>query len=113
MSEAPWRPTLDGVVIACRLTPKGGRDAIDGTATLSDGARVLLARVRAAPEDGKANEALCALIAGRLGVAASKVRLVAGAKSRVKQVAVTGEPEGLVEGLDKLTRGAPPPGAKG
>ncbi|MBV8474240.1 MAG: DUF167 domain-containing protein, partial [Hyphomicrobiales bacterium] len=50
--EAPWRTTLDGLVIACRLTPKGGRDAIDGTATLSDGSRVLLARVRAAPEDG-------------------------------------------------------------
>ncbi len=46
MSETPWRATLDGVVIACRLTPKGGRDAIDGVATLSDGTRVLLARVR-------------------------------------------------------------------
>jgi uncharacterized protein (TIGR00251 family) len=99
VSEAPWRPTLDGVVIACRLTPKGGRDAIDGTATLSDGTRVLLARVRAAPEDGKANEALCALIADKLGVAASKVRLVTGAKSRVKQIAVTGEPEGLMARL--------------
>ncbi len=104
MSEAPWRPTLDGIVIACRLTPKGGRDAIDGAATLSDGSRVLLARVRAAPEDGKANEALCALIADKLGVAASKVRLVAGAKSRVKQVAVTGELEGLVEALKGLPR---------
>ena len=30
MSDAPWRATLDGVVVACRLTPKGGRDAIDG-----------------------------------------------------------------------------------
>ncbi len=97
--EAPWRATLDGLVITCRLTPKGGRDAIDGTATLSDGSRVLLARVRAAPEDGKANEALCALIAGKLGVAASKVRLVAGAKSRIKQVAVSGQPEALIEGL--------------
>ena len=105
MSETPWRATLDGIVIACRLTPKGGRDAIDGTATLADGMRVLLVRVRAAPEDGKANEALCALIAGKLGVAASKVRLVAGAKSRVKQVAVTGEPEGLLARLERM-RGA-------
>ena len=103
MSEAPWRATLDGVVIACRLTPKGGRDAIDGVATLSDGMRVLLVRVRAAPQDGKANAALCALIAGKLGVAASKARLAAGAKSRVKQVAVTGEMEELVAGLAGLT----------
>ncbi len=53
MSETPWRATLDGIVIACRLTPKGGRDAIDGVATLSDGMRVLLVRVRSAPEDGQ------------------------------------------------------------
>jgi uncharacterized protein (TIGR00251 family) len=91
MSEAPWRATPDGVIIACRLTPKGGRDAIDGVATLADGTRVLLVRVRSAPEDGKANEALCRLIAETLGVATSKARLVAGAKSRLKQVAATGE----------------------
>ena len=103
--EAPWRQTLDGLVIACRLTPKGGRDAIDGTATLSDGTRVLLARVRAAPEDGKANEALCALLADKLGVAASRVRLVAGAKSRIKQIAVTGESEELAAKLQEM-RGA-------
>ena len=102
MTDAPWRATLDGVVIACRLTPKGGRDAIDGTATLSDGMRVLLVRVRAAPEDGKANEALCALIAGKLGVAATKARLVAGAKSRVKQVAVMGEVEELLARLEEM-----------
>ena len=112
MSEAPWRATPDGVVVACRLTPKGGRDAIDGVATLSDGMHVLLARVRSAPEDGKANEALCRLIADKLGVAASKARLVAGAKSRLKQVAVTGEPGGLIARLSELTRGAPFSGAK-
>jgi hypothetical protein len=100
MSAAPWRATLDGVVIACRLTPKGGRDSIDGVATLSDGTCVLLARVRAAPEDGKANAALCRLIAERLGVAASKVRLVAGAKSRLKQVAATGEAGALAARLE-------------
>ncbi len=105
MSSDPWRATLDGVVIACRLTPKGGRDAIDGVATLSDGTCVLLTRVRSAPEDGKANEALCKLIAGTLGVAASKARLVAGAKSRLKQVAVTGEAEELAARLAGL-RGA-------
>jgi len=102
VSETPWRATPDGVVVACRLTPKGGRDAIDGVATLSDGTRVLLARVRAAPEDGRANEALCRLIAEMLGVAPSKARLVAGAKSRLKQVAVTGEPGELIARLEGL-----------
>ena len=108
--DTPWRATIDGVVISCRLTPKGGRDAIDGVATLSDGARVLIARVRAAPEDGKANDALCALMAARLGVAASPVKLTAGAKSRVKQIFCggrCGELMGRLEGLWKRQRGKP------
>ena len=109
MSGDPWRATPDGIVIACRLTPKGGRDAIEGVATLSDGARVLLVRVRCAPEDGKANAALCGLIAERLGVAASRVRVVAGGKSRVKQVGVTGEPEAL---LPRLSSSPEPTGSK-
>ena len=75
MSDTPWRATLEGVVVACRLTPKGGRDAIDGAATLSDGTRVLLVRVRAVPEDGKANDALLRLIADKAGVPASRARL--------------------------------------
>jgi hypothetical protein len=98
----PWRATVDGVVVACRLTPKGGRDAIDGVARLSDGTAVLLARVREPPEDGRANDALCALMAKRLSTAASRVRLTAGAKSRLKQVAVTGDPEALIARLRAL-----------
>jgi uncharacterized protein (TIGR00251 family) len=94
----------DGVIVACRLTPKSGRDAIEGAATLADGTSMWLARVRAAPENGRANEALCRLIAQTLGVAASKVRLVAGAKSRVKQIAVTGETGELVAKLEGLAR---------
>ena len=101
--EPPWRSTLDGIVVACRLTPKGGRDAIEGVATLSDGARVLLARVRSAPEDGRANQALCRLVAESLEVAASRVRLIAGSKSRLKQVAVTGDPAELAARLERVT----------
>lgn len=102
MTDDPWRATLDGVVVACRLTPKGGRDAIDGVARLSDGTAVLLARVRAAPEDGRANDALCALIAKTLGAPAARVRLMAGLKSRLKQVAVSGDPEALIARLRAL-----------
>ena len=51
-----------------RLTPKGGRDAIDGIETLADGRTVLKARVRAAPSEGEANAALIQLIAKTLGV---------------------------------------------
>jgi uncharacterized protein YggU (UPF0235/DUF167 family) len=97
----PWRATADGLVVVCRLTPKGGRDAIDGVATLSDGAVVLAARVREAPEDGRANEALCRLIAKAAGVSASRARLAAGAKSRIKQVALEGDTEALMAALER------------
>ena len=101
MSAAPWRATPDGVVVACRLTPKGGRDAIAGAATLADGTRVLLVRVRAVPENGKANDALIRLIADKAGVPPSRARLIAGAKSRLKQVAISGAPAALIAKLEQ------------
>ena len=107
MSGEPWRATRDGIVLACRLTPKGGRDAIDGVAVLADGKSVLLTRVRSAPEDGRANEALRALIAEKLAAPVSRVVLTGGAKSRVKQLEVSGDPAVLIARLRAL--GAPSP----
>jgi uncharacterized protein YggU (UPF0235/DUF167 family) len=97
-----WRRTKEGVIVACRLTPKGGRDAIDGVAQLADGSFVLAARVRSAPQGGEANQALCALLADRLGAPSSHARIVAGSKSRLKQVAVLGDPATLVARLEAL-----------
>ena len=86
-----WSAAPDGVVIAVRLTPKGGRDSIDGIETMSDGRAVLKARVRAAPHEGAANEALAALLAKSLGVPPRSVEIVGGATSRIKRVHVVGE----------------------
>jgi uncharacterized protein len=47
-------------------------------------------RVNAPPVDGRANDALCRLIAARAGVAASRVSVVRGAKARDKVVRVEG-----------------------
>ena len=99
-NDAPWRASSDGVTVACRLTPKGGRDAIDGVATLAGGASVLLGRVRAVPEAGKANDALLRLMAAKAGVPASHVRLASGARSRLKSVAILGDPAALLARLE-------------
>lgn len=45
----PWNATASALSVTIRLTPRGGRDALDGIETLSDGRAVLKARVRAAP----------------------------------------------------------------
>jgi uncharacterized protein YggU (UPF0235/DUF167 family) len=82
-----------------RLTPRGGRDALDGVETRADGRAVLKARVRAAPEKGAANAALAALLADLLGVPKSAVSVTAGATSRVKTVEVAGDAAALARAL--------------
>jgi uncharacterized protein (TIGR00251 family) len=99
---AAWSTAPDGVVIAVRLTPKGGRDSIDGVEAMSDGRAVLKARVRAAPHEGAANEALVALLAKSLGIPPRSIEIVGGATSRIKRVHVVGEAGALVATLEKL-----------
>jgi uncharacterized protein (TIGR00251 family) len=77
--------------IPVRLHPRGQRDELMG---LRDG--VLQARVSAPPVDGRANRALCKLIAKRLGIAPSRVSVVRGEKGRDKLIRVEGiEPTAL------------------
>ena len=75
-----------------RLTPAGGTDRIDGRAADESGA-YLKARVRAAPEDGKANAALTALIAKAYGVAKTDIAVARGASSRMKTLEIEGARE--------------------
>jgi uncharacterized protein YggU (UPF0235/DUF167 family) len=83
------RPSALSARLRVRLTPAGGADRIDGCAK-DDAGPYLKARVRAAPEDGKANTALCALIAKTLGVAKSNVSVARGATSRMKVLEIEG-----------------------
>ena len=78
-----------------RATPKGGRDALDGVAALSDGREVLKVRVRAAPEDGAATKAVIKVVAAAAGVATSRVALASGATARVKVLRIDGDPDAL------------------
>jgi uncharacterized protein len=76
-----------------RVTPRAGRNEVAGE---RDG--VLLVRVTAPPEGGKANMAVCRVIAKALGVAPSRVSVVRGAGSRQKVLQV----EGLDEPGERL-----------
>ena len=94
----PWRHAAGGLVVRFRLTPKSSKDAIDGLEMTADGP-AFKARVRALPEDGAANAALEKLAAAWLGVPKSAVRLVSGGKSRVKTLAVEGDPAAIADRL--------------
>src|SRR6185436_19719943 len=89
-------------MLAVRLTPRGGRDAIDGIEQLSDGRRVLKVRVRAAASEGEANAALTKLVARTLGVPSRDVSLVAGASARLKRIRVAGAAATYAVMLEKI-----------
>jgi hypothetical protein len=100
----PWEAVAGGLALTVRLTPKGGRDAIDGIEQLSDGRGVLKARVRAAPTEGEANDALCRLIARTLRVPPRDVVVSAGATSRLKRLAISGDGPTLSAALEKMCK---------
>jgi uncharacterized protein YggU (UPF0235/DUF167 family) len=102
MPAQPFEANRAGLRLRVRLTPRGGRDAIEGIEVLADGNAVLKVRVRAAPERGLANRALEALVARSLGVPKSSVSVVAGEASRVKTVAVIGDPVRLSDKVAAL-----------
>lgn len=91
-----------GVSFQLRLTPRGGRDAIDGWTKVSSDAKYLKARVRAIPEDGKANAALIALLASHLGVPKASVRIASGAASRLKRIEIAGDADALIARLEAI-----------
>jgi uncharacterized protein len=97
-----YRTSKEGVNFQVRLTPKGGRDAMEGWAESSDGSVHLKARVRAAPENGKANTALIALLADVLDVPKSAVRIASGASGRLKRIEIAGNGAALAARLDRL-----------
>jgi len=103
-SVLPWIEQPGGLILTVRLTPKGGRDSIDGVETLSDGRAVLKARVRAAPSEGEANAALARLLAKTLGVPPRNVEIVGGATARIKRMMVSGDAPALAAALEKIAR---------
>ena len=97
----PWQAVPGGVIVTLRLTPKGGRDAVDGIGTGAGGQPVLKLRVRAAPTGGAANAALLKLLAHELGLPARDLSLVGGATARVKRVRISGDGAALAAALAK------------
>ncbi len=81
------------------MTPKGGRDAIDGIAELADGTCVLKVRGRAA---ARAGAALVRLMAASLKVPARDVSLMVGGRGRVKRLQIGGAGAELGAALERI-----------
>jgi uncharacterized protein YggU (UPF0235/DUF167 family) len=83
LAETPLRLTV-------RVTPRGGRDAVEGWTADAAGHPLLKVRVSAAAAEGAANAAVAALLAKALGVPRSAVRIVSGQTARVKRLEIAG-----------------------
>jgi len=79
------KESLKTVSFEVRISPRASRDAIEG-----EHGGALKIRLTAPPVDDRANQSLRSLLARRLKVPVSAVRIVAGEKSRTKRVAISG-----------------------
>ena len=73
------------LVFSVRVKPRAGRDAIEG---VREGA--LVVRLTAPPVEGQANDALVRLLAERLHLPKSAVRILSGERGRLKRIGVRG-----------------------
>lgn len=86
MSLPPYLSESDGAtLVRVRVQPRAGRDAIEG-----ERGGALLVKVKAPPVDGKANDAVCRLLARAAGVPPTRAELVRGASARDKVVRLPG-----------------------
>jgi len=77
--------------LAVHVTPKSGRDEVVGWRGSE-----LSVRVTAAPESGKANSAVCVVVAKRLGVPKTSVRVIRGDISRHKILEISSVDEARI-----------------
>jgi hypothetical protein len=89
------------VRVRVKAQPGARRDAVLGVAPAADGPRLRVA-VTAPAADGRANRALCALLAGALGVPPSAVQVAQGQAAREKTLAVAGDAAALGARLEGL-----------
>ncbi|WP_455480885.1 DUF167 domain-containing protein [Bartonella sp. B12(2025)] len=76
----------NGLILFVYLIPKASVDRIMGVECRDNGKQYLIVRLRAVPEDGKANRALIKFLAKQWKVPSSCISLKSGATSRYKQL---------------------------
>jgi uncharacterized protein len=79
------QPHVEGATVALRVQPKAKRNAVVG-----EQAGALKVSVTAPPEDGRANEAVLALLRKEFDLQRSQVELLSGQTNRNKVVLVRG-----------------------
>jgi hypothetical protein len=71
----------NGIQLSVRVTPRSAKDQVEGIE-----AQHIKIRLRAAPEKGKANEAIIKILADFFDIAPSQISIISGQTSRIKKV---------------------------
>lgn len=98
-----WRALPSGVSLSVKVSPRGGRDAVQGLVVDATGMAHVKVRVAAAPVDGAANQAVQTTIATWLGLKPRDVTLILGDASRSKVFQLAGDAAALTRKLQTLT----------
>ncbi|HYV89030.1 MAG TPA: DUF167 family protein [Candidatus Polarisedimenticolia bacterium] len=112
IDSSPFSPAADGIRVRVLAHPGARRDSVEGLRPMAsgragkgaDGGMALRVAVRAAPEDGKANAAIIALLAREWRVPQRSLRLVSGSSDRRKSFHLAGEPKALLARLQSWLR---------
>ncbi len=91
---AYWRARPDGVSVSVKVQPRSRRPGVQGLGVSALGP-CLRVGVTEAAEDGRANKAVCALMASVLSVPVGSVSVLVGHASRDKTLCVTGDAAAL------------------
>ena len=85
----------DGVLVTVKVTPRARHEGIEPAGQ----GEALRVRVTEAPESGKANAAVIALLARHWRVPKSALEIASGGAGRLKRILVRGEPAVLMSKL--------------
>lgn len=80
-----YKETSEGVILSVKAQPGARKDEIAG-----EWADSIKVRVTAPPEKGKANEAIVRLLAEKLGLKKSAIKVISGETSRDKRILIQG-----------------------
>lgn len=103
-ADSPVSHTGDGVTVAIRVTPKAGRNRIEGIVADASGRLAVRVAVTAAPADGKANKAVITLLARTWNVPKSTVSIQSGQTGRNKILRITGDTATLEKRIEETVR---------
>jgi hypothetical protein len=85
MTRQPDKPNRPATTLKVKVVPNASREQVVGM--LGDAVKI---KVPAPPESGKANKAVCQLVARTLGLATRQVQVVAGTTQPNKTLGIAG-----------------------